>query len=57
MVELPPERWLEIELPLARSAGLPLIVSLGYTGDDIAALAPRVRPFADALERLDALHR
>jgi dihydroorotate dehydrogenase subfamily 1 len=48
--ELPPERWLEVELPLARSAGLPLIVSLGYTGEDIAALAPRVRPFADALE-------
>jgi dihydroorotate dehydrogenase (NAD+) catalytic subunit len=48
--ELPPERWLETELPLARTAGLPLIVSLGYSPDDIAWLAPRVRPFADALE-------
>jgi len=48
--ELPPERWLEDELPRARSAGVPLIVSLGYSADDIAWLAPRVRPFADALE-------
>jgi dihydroorotate dehydrogenase subfamily 1 len=48
--ELPPERWIEEELPLARTAGAPLIVSLGYTAADIAWLAPRVRPFADALE-------
>ncbi|OGO53958.1 MAG: diguanylate cyclase [Chloroflexi bacterium RBG_16_72_14] len=48
--ELPPEQWLKRELPLARSAGVPLIVSLGYTAEDIAWLAPRVRPFADALE-------
>jgi dihydroorotate dehydrogenase (NAD+) catalytic subunit len=48
--ELPPERWLERELPLARTAGQPLIVSLGYSAADIAWLAPRVRPFADALE-------
>ena len=48
--ELPPERWLDEELPRARAAGLPLIVSLGYSADDISWLAPRVRPFADALE-------
>jgi dihydroorotate dehydrogenase subfamily 1 len=48
--ELSPERWLDVELPAARSAGLPLIVSLGYSADDIAWLAPRVRPFADAVE-------
>lgn len=48
--ELPPERWLEEELPRVRAAGHPLIVSLGYSADDIAWLAPRVRPFADALE-------
>jgi len=48
--ELPPEQWLEHEYALARTAGLPLIVSLGYTAQDIAELAPRVRPFADALE-------
>ncbi|HEX2883879.1 MAG TPA: 4Fe-4S binding protein [Candidatus Limnocylindria bacterium] len=48
--ELPPEQWLETEYALARTAGLPLIVSLGYTGEEIAELAPKVRPFADAVE-------
>jgi dihydroorotate dehydrogenase subfamily 1 len=48
--ELPPEQWLDHELPLARTAGLPLVVSLGYTAADVAWLAPRVVPFADALE-------
>jgi dihydroorotate dehydrogenase subfamily 1 len=48
--ELPPEQWLEHEYALARGTGLPLIVSLGYSPDEIASLAPRVRPFADALE-------
>ncbi len=48
--ELAPEQWLAQELPLARTAGLPLIVSIGYSAEDIAWLAPRVRPFADALE-------
>jgi hypothetical protein len=48
--ELPPERWIEREYAIAREAGLPVIVGLGYTADDIADLAPRVRPFADAVE-------
>ena len=48
--ELPPEQWLDREYAIARTAGLPLIVSLGYTGAEIAELAPKVRPFADALE-------
>lgn len=48
--ELPPERWIEREYGIARSAGLPLIISLGYSAADIADLAPRVRPFADAVE-------
>jgi dihydroorotate dehydrogenase (NAD+) catalytic subunit len=48
--ELPPEQWLETEYALARTAGLPLIVSLGYTADEIAELAPKVAPFADAVE-------
>jgi dihydroorotate dehydrogenase subfamily 1 len=48
--ELPPEQWLDHEYAVARTAGLPLIVSLGYTPDEIAELAPRVRPFADAVE-------
>ena len=48
--ELPPEQWLEHEYALAKQAAAPLIVSLGYSSQDIAALAPRVRPFADAVE-------
>jgi dihydroorotate dehydrogenase subfamily 1 len=48
--EMPPERWLDTEYALARSSGLPLIVSLGYTPDEIAELAPRIRPYADAVE-------
>jgi dihydroorotate dehydrogenase (NAD+) catalytic subunit len=48
--ELPPEQWLETEYAMARTAGLPLIVSLGYTGGEIAELAPKVLPFADAVE-------
>jgi dihydroorotate dehydrogenase subfamily 1 len=48
--ELPPEQWLEHEYALARTAGLPLIISLGYTEKEIGQLAPGVRPFADAVE-------
>ena len=48
--ELPPEQWLESEYAIARTAGLPLIVSMGYTAEEIAELAPRVQPFADAVE-------
>jgi dihydroorotate dehydrogenase subfamily 1 len=48
--ELPPERWIDEEYPRLRAAGLPVVVGLGYTAEDIADLAPRVRPFADALE-------
>ncbi len=48
--ELPVEQFIEREYPVAREAGVPLLISLGYTAEEIAALAPRVRPFADALE-------
>ena len=48
--ELPKEQWLEHEYAIAKSAGVPLIVGLGYTAEQIAELAPMVRPFADALE-------
>jgi dihydroorotate dehydrogenase subfamily 1 len=48
--ELPPEQWLDREYAIARTAGLPLIVSMGYTADEIAELAPKVKPFADAVE-------
>lgn len=48
--ELSPEEFIEREYAKAKETGLPLIVSLGYTADQIAELAPKVRPFADALE-------
>jgi dihydroorotate dehydrogenase subfamily 1 len=48
--ELPPEQFIEKEYAIAKETGLPLIISLGYTADQIAELAPRVQPFADALE-------
>jgi dihydroorotate dehydrogenase (NAD+) catalytic subunit len=48
--ELPVEQFVEREYPVAKETGVPLVVSLGYTADEIAQLAPRVRPFADALE-------
>lgn len=44
--ELPPERWFEreygIALATAREYGLPLIASIGYTAEDLAALGPRL---------------
>lgn len=52
--EMPPERWLSYEYAVARraadEAGIPLILSLGYSGEEIAQLAPLVRPWADAVE-------
>ena len=57
--ELPLRQWLDVEYPRARAAadaaGVPLIVSLGYTAEEVAYLAPRVAPFADALE-LSTMH-
>lgn len=48
--ELPKEQWVESEYRLAKATGLPIIVGLGYTAEQIGILAPLVRPFADALE-------
>ena len=48
--EIPPRQWVLREYAIARATGLPLIVSLGYSAEDVATLAPLVRPFADALE-------
>ncbi len=48
--ELPPEQWLEVEYAKAKQAGLPMIISMGYTAEEIAEMAPKVKPFADALE-------
>ncbi len=52
--ELPPERWLSREYDIAKraadEASIPLIISLGYTAQEIAQLAPKLKPWADALE-------
>lgn len=48
--EFPPEQWIEREYRRAKEAALPLIISLGYTAKQIAAIAPKVKPFADAIE-------
>lgn len=48
--ELSKEQWLETEYKLAKDTGLPLIIGLGYTAEQIAELAPLVKPYADALE-------
>lgn len=48
--ELSKEQWLEREYAQAKSAGVPLIVGIGYTAEQIDEVAALVRPFADALE-------
>ena len=52
--EMPPERWFTTEFAVCRAAadeaGIPLICSLGYTGHEIAQLAPKMNHLADALE-------
>lgn len=50
----PIERWLERDYGEARAAadqaGIPLIINVGYSAEEVAELAPRVAPFADAIE-------
>jgi dihydroorotate dehydrogenase (NAD+) catalytic subunit len=48
--EIPPRQWALREYVIAKATELPLIVSLGYSAEDIATLAQIVKPFADALE-------
>jgi len=40
--ELPLGTWLEREYPIALSAGLPLIASIGYTPEDVSEIAPKL---------------
>jgi Pyruvate/2-oxoacid:ferredoxin oxidoreductase delta subunit len=47
------EQWssiTEADYAQARSAGVPLVISIGYTAEHIRAIAPRVAPYADAVE-------
>lgn len=47
--EMPLSMWLKI-LPRIKKLNLPLIISLGYTSNDIARLIPQIAPYADAIE-------
>ncbi len=50
--EFPKERWLNEFLPefVTKNDGRPLIISVGYTKDDMEVLIPLLDPFADAFE-------
>ncbi|WP_238902270.1 4Fe-4S binding protein [Clostridium sp. YIM B02506] len=48
--ELPKEQWIEKEYLKAKEAGVPMIVSMGYTKEQIEIVAPLVKPYADAVE-------
>ncbi|MCD6159956.1 MAG: 4Fe-4S binding protein [Kosmotoga sp.] len=49
--EFPPEKWENEFLPAYRAeSGIPLIVSLGYTVEDLNLLVPRFDGFADGFE-------
>ncbi len=49
--EISVEKWIEDEYPKAKSVGLPLVASIGYTPEEIEELAPRVAEAGvDALE-------
>jgi len=48
--ELPPEKWIEEEYVKCRKSQLPLIISMGYSAEQLLQLVPKVTPFADALE-------
>ncbi|WP_055667766.1 4Fe-4S binding protein [Desnuesiella massiliensis] len=48
--ELTKEQWIEKEYKKAKEAGVPMIVSMGYTSEQISQVAPLVKPYADAVE-------
>ena len=48
--ELPKEQWIEKEYKRAKEAGVPMIISMGYSPEQIAKVAPLVKPYADAVE-------
>lgn len=49
--ELPPEKWINEILPkLKKELDLPLVVSAGYTKEDMEILIPQLDKFADAFE-------
>lgn len=48
--ELPKEQWIEEEYKKVKETGLPVIVSMGYSAEQIAEVDPLVKPYADAVE-------
>ncbi|MBB6062367.1 dihydroorotate dehydrogenase (fumarate) [Thermosipho japonicus] len=49
--ELPPEKWIDEILPkVKKDLKKPLIVSAGYSKEDMEKLIPQLDPFADAFE-------
>ncbi|SKC84804.1 4Fe-4S binding protein [Maledivibacter halophilus] len=48
--ELSKEQWIEKEYIKAKKTNCPLIISMGYTEEQIKELAPLIKPYADAVE-------
>jgi len=48
--EIPWQRWINNIFPSIKEMGVPLIISMGYTSDDISFLAPKIANLADAVE-------
>lgn len=48
--ELSKEQWLGEEYEKIRGTGVPVIISIGYSADEIIQIAPMVKPYADAVE-------
>ncbi|HEY8803692.1 MAG TPA: 4Fe-4S binding protein, partial [Clostridium sp.] len=49
--EFPPEKWIEEILPkLKAECSVPIIVSVGYSKDDMEFLIPKLNEYADAFE-------
>ncbi|PTW02207.1 dihydroorotate dehydrogenase subfamily 1 [Halanaerobium saccharolyticum] len=48
--EMGPEHWLKNEYPEIKNLGLPVIVGLGYSAEQINELVQKTDPYADAFE-------
>ncbi len=48
--ELSVEQWVEKGYSKCKSYGVPFVISLGYTAEDIEKVMPIIEPYADAIE-------
>ena len=48
--ELPKEQWISKEYKKAKEAKVPIILSIGYTEEQISKIVPLIKPYADAVE-------